>query len=85
MFAICSALLKSGGRFFVYGPFNYGGQYTSSSNRDFDGWLKQRDENSGIRDIAYVVDLAASQQHSLQLKEDIAMPANNRFLVFQKD
>ena len=27
----------------VYGPFNYDGQFTSDSNRQFNGWLKAAD------------------------------------------
>lgn len=74
--------LPVGGVFVVYGPFNYGGQFTSDSNRHFDAWLKARDADSGIRDCEAVMALAA--QHGLQLQDDHAMPANNRCLVFQK-
>lgn len=67
----------------VYGPFNYGGQYTSDSNREFDGWLKARDPSSGIRD-AEAVD-ALARRIGLHLVEDVAMPANNRCLVWRRD
>ena len=66
----------------IYGPFNYGGQFTSDSNRAFDAWLRQRDTRSGLRDFEAIVALAA--QHGLQLELDQAMPANNRTLVFHK-
>jgi len=66
----------------VYGPFNYGGDYTSDSNRDFDGWLKARDPQSAIRDFEAVDALA--QRIGLHLVEDIAMPANNRCLVWRR-
>ncbi|HEY9136488.1 MAG TPA: DUF938 domain-containing protein [Pseudomonadales bacterium] len=66
----------------VYGPFNYQGDFTSASNKDFDAWLKARDANSGIRDFEAVNELAASKQ--LVLVQDVAMPANNRLLVWQK-
>lgn len=66
----------------VYGPFNYGGQYTSDSNREFDGWLKVRDPSSGIRD-AEAVD-ALARRVGLRLVEDVAMPANNRCLVWRR-
>src|SRR5690606_7475166 len=42
-FAGAGATLASGGLLVVYGPFNYGGNYTSPSNADFDRWLKARD------------------------------------------
>jgi hypothetical protein len=66
----------------VYGPFNYGGAFTSDSNRAFDGWLKARDAASGIRDFEAVDALARAQR--LVLQADVAMPANNRLLVWQR-
>lgn len=66
----------------VYGPFNYAGAYTSDSNRDFDGWLKARDPASAIRDFEAVDALAAAI--GLRLHADIAMPANNRCLVWRR-
>lgn len=65
----------------IYGPFNYQGHYTSDSNRQFDHFLKQRDSESGIRDIEWIIALAQAQ--GLTLVEDIAMPTNNRLLHFK--
>jgi SAM-dependent methyltransferase len=70
------------GLLIAYGPFNYRGAYTSDSNREFDVRLKTRDPRSGIRDFE-AVDLLA-RAIGLQLREDIAMPANNRCLVWQR-
>ena len=64
----------------IYGPFNYNGDYTSESNARFDDWLKQRDPSSGIRDFESVEALA--RRVGLRLRNDLAMPANNRLLVF---
>ena len=66
----------------AYGPFNYGGAYTSDSNREFDGWLKARDPRSGIRDFEAVDALARGIR--LRLADDVAMPANNRTLVWRR-
>ncbi|MGO1069808.1 DUF938 domain-containing protein [Lysobacter sp. CA199] len=66
----------------VYGPFNYGGQFSSDSNREFDGWLKARDPVSGVRDFEAVDALAAGI--GLRLIEDVAMPANNRCLIWRR-
>ncbi|MBF5006580.1 DUF938 domain-containing protein [Diaphorobacter caeni] len=74
--------LPTGGRLVIYGPFNYGGAFTSDSNRAFDAMLRQRDPQSGIRHFEDVVALA--QNHGLRLLADHAMPANNRTLVFEK-
>jgi cyclopropane fatty-acyl-phospholipid synthase-like methyltransferase len=66
----------------VYGPFNYGGRFTSDSNANFDVWLKQRSAVSGIRDFEAVNALAESI--GLKLVADEAMPANNRTLVWKR-
>lgn len=70
------------GLFCCYGPFNYDGQFTSESNQRFDLWLKNRDPESGIRDFEAVNALAQAQ--GMSLLEDVAMPANNRLLVWKK-
>ena len=81
-FAGAGRVLATGGCLAVYGPFNYGGAFTSESNRHFDRWLKARDPHSGIRDNEPVQALAA--RAGLQPEADHAMPANNRLLVWRK-
>jgi cyclopropane fatty-acyl-phospholipid synthase-like methyltransferase len=81
MFAGIGQALLPGGRFCLYGPFNYDGQFTSESNASFDVWLKNRDPKSGVRDVAELNKLA--QKAGLKLTEDYEMPANNRILVWQ--
>ncbi len=66
----------------IYGPFNYGGKYTSDSNANFDQWLLNRDPLSGIRDFEAVMALA--ENVGLRLLKDNPMPANNRLLVLQR-
>ena len=61
-------MLSPGGRFFLYGPFNYNRQYTSGSNERFDQWLKGRDPQSGIRNIEDLTELAS--ESGLILKRD---------------
>lgn len=75
-------LLPAGGLFAVYGPFNYGGRYTSEGNARFDATLKARDPASGLRDVEALA--VAAGRAGLALAEDNAMPANNRLLVFRK-
>jgi SAM-dependent methyltransferase len=82
MFAGIGRVLAVGGILCLYGPFNYGGQFTSESNARFDAWLKNRDANSGVRDFEAINQLAEAQ--GLTLLRDIAMPANNRTLVWQR-
>ncbi|GAA4857289.1 DUF938 domain-containing protein [Luteimonas vadosa] len=81
-FAALDALLAADATVVVYGPFNYGGAHTSQSNRDFDAWLRARDPSSGIRDFEAVDALA--QGVGLRLVDDVAMPANNRCLVWRR-
>jgi cyclopropane fatty-acyl-phospholipid synthase-like methyltransferase len=66
----------------IYGPFNYGGRYTSDSNADFDQWLQARGSHMRIRD-AEAVD-ALAEVAGFDLIDDIAMPANNRTRVWQR-
>ena len=75
-------VLEEDGLLIVYGPFNYGGAFTSDSNRVFEQWLKDRDPASGIRDVEAVDALARGI--GLVLVEDNAMPANNRCLVWRR-
>ena len=82
LFRGVGAVIKSGGKFCLYGPFNYGGKYPSESNAHFDEWLKARDPKSGIRNFEALDEIAS--QHHLKLVHDYEMPVNNRILVWQK-
>ncbi|MGV8942732.1 DUF938 domain-containing protein [Thermomonas sp.] len=82
LFASLPAILASKALVIVYGPFNEGGRFSSESNREFDRSLKARDPRSGIRAIEALDAVAAAI--SLQRIDDVAMPANNRMLVWQR-
>lgn len=82
MFYGIASILNEGGHFCLYGPFNYDGQYTSESNRQFDGMLRERDPLSGIREFNALNALA--NKHGLHFVADHAMPANNRTLIWKK-
>jgi len=82
MIARIGAELPTDGVFCQYGPFNYGGRYTSDSNARFDLWLRQVDPAQGIRDFEAVEALAL--QAGLELVADHALPANNRLLEWIK-
>jgi SAM-dependent methyltransferase len=81
MFAHISTVLAPGGCVYLYGPFNYGGNFTSESNAKFDAWLKSRNPDSGIRDFEAICQLALAG--GLNLLRDIEMPSNNRILVWE--
>jgi cyclopropane fatty-acyl-phospholipid synthase-like methyltransferase len=75
-------VLADDGLLCLYGPFNYGGNFTSESNARFDEWLKAQNPLSGVRDFEALDKLANRQ--GLFLSQDIAMPANNRSLVWRR-
>jgi len=82
MFIHIGECLKLEGLFAQYGPFNYNGEYTSKSNKNFDVWLKQRNSLSCIKDFETIERLAS--ENKLKLFKDIEMPENNRILVWKK-
>ncbi len=81
LFAGLPAVMADDALLCIYGPFNYAGEFSSDSNRQFDAWLKARDPAAGIRDAEAVDALAAT--HGLRLVDDVAMPANNRLRLWQ--
>ena len=82
MFRGVGRLLPPQGLFAAYGPFNYAGNFTSDSNARFDGWLKERDPASGVRDFEALDELA--RLAGMRLDNDFTMPANNRMLCWRK-
>lgn len=82
-FTHAGTLLKDGGRLVVYGPFKYGGAFTTPSNEAFDGQLRTQNPVRGIRDFEWVNELA--QRNGLTLMSDTAMPANNQLLVWSSN
>ena len=70
------------GEFCVYGPFRYGGEFTSPSNAEFDAFLKRSNPEWGIRDFQHLNQLA--EEHGMKIQADHPMPANNQLLVWQK-
>ena len=74
--------LKSGGAMLLYGPFKYGGDFTTQSNADFDRFLRETYAGGGIKDIELLGQLAKEQ--GMYLEKDISMPANNQFLIWRK-
>jgi SAM-dependent methyltransferase len=82
MFEGVARALASHGFFFLYGPVNRNGEFTSDSNRAFDAYLRARDPRMGLRDDRVLAGLA--QAVRLQLVADYALPANNRGLVLRR-
>jgi hypothetical protein len=75
-------LLAPGLPLILYGPYLEEGVETAPSNVDFDRSLKARDPQWGLRQVAWIDELAA--QHSLRRTRKVAMPANNLTLVYRR-
>lgn len=65
-----------------YGPFNRDGGFTSESNAAFHHSLQARHPHMGLRDDRALLTLGHT--HDFALTDDVAMPANNRMLIFTK-
>ena len=77
-----SKCLKRLGIFCVYGPFRFGGEFTSPSNAQFDCSLKTNNSEWGIRDFEQLCQVA--DEEDLAFQHNYSMPANNQLLVFKK-
>ena len=77
-----SKCLKRLGIFCVYGPFRFGGEFTSPSNAEFDYSLKTNNPEWGIRDFEQLCQVA--EEEGLSFQHNYSMPANNQLLIFKK-
>ena len=85
----CAALMHGAagrlaphGQLLLYGPYVVEGIATAPGNVAFDADLRTRNPAWGIRRLADVA--AQAQSAGLQLRERVAMPANNLLLVFAR-
>ncbi len=82
LFAGASQVLDRNGLLICYGPFQDDGAHSAESNRQFDLMLRSRDFAMGIRDTRDLDRIA--RRHGLIRQADIALPANNRILIFRR-
>lgn len=82
LFRHAAAALSERGALVTYGPYRYADRPLEPSNETFDAWLKSVDPNRGIRLFEDVV--AAAAAHGFAEPQDVAMPANNRLLIFRR-
>jgi len=85
--ATCAALMRGAARhlsaqglLLLYGPYIVEGAATAPSNLAFDADLRARDAQWGLRQLGDVI--AQARAAGLNLRERVAMPANNFLLVF---
>jgi SAM-dependent methyltransferase len=81
LLAGAARVLRPRGLVLLYGPFHDGGVPTAASNVAFDAHLRSLDPAMGVRDALDLQEQAAAL--GLQPLADVAMPANNRTLIFQ--
>ena len=72
-------LLGAAAPLILYGPWIVAGVETAPSNLAFDADLKRRDPRWGLRDVADFA--AAAEPRGFTLRDQRAMPANNRMLL----
>jgi hypothetical protein len=82
MFVGLDVVLEPDATLVIYGAFNVGARFTSDSNAMFDADLKAGAPHMGLRDVEAVDALARAI--GFELLVDIAMPANNRCLVWRR-
>ncbi|WP_444910849.1 DUF938 domain-containing protein [Microbulbifer sp. TRSA005] len=75
-------LLEPNGLLVVYGPFKIDGSFIGPSNADFDTYLKERNPDSGIRDLEWLDQLASNV--GMRREELNYLPANNQLVVWRK-
>jgi cyclopropane fatty-acyl-phospholipid synthase-like methyltransferase len=74
--------LREGARVIIYGPFKYGGQFSSESDQELDRTLKEKDPMSGIRSFEDVNNVMTKNGFELTLDADL--PENNHLLIYTR-
>ncbi|HEY6942527.1 DUF938 domain-containing protein [Dokdonella sp.] len=82
LFAALPAVTTADAKLAIYGPFDVDGRHTSASNAAFDASLRARAPHMGLRDVAAVDALARAA--GFAFVDDVAMPANNRLLLWRR-
>ncbi len=82
LLAGAARVLRPGGLLLLYGPFHDGGVHTAASNAAFDAHLRSLDPAMGVRDAQELQEQASGL--GLNRLADVAMPANNRTLVLER-
>jgi hypothetical protein len=82
LFAGGNLALREAGLVYLYGPYSVQGRHTAPSNEAFDGALRARNPEWGVRDLEEVTRTA--DEHKFELVETVEMPANNLSVLFRK-
>ena len=82
LFSGAARVLRPAGRLCLYGPFLRRGKPPETGNAAFDAALRDRDPAMGLREIEALD--ALGEPLCLSRVADIAMPSDNRLLIWQK-
>ena len=82
LFSGAARVLRPTGRLCLYGPFLRRGTPPETGNAAFDAALRDRDPAMGLREIEALD--ALGEPLCLSRVADIAMPSDNRLLIWQK-
>lgn len=82
LFQGAARLLRAGAPLYLYGPYRRPDVVTAPSNEAFDGSLKARNPEWGLRDLEAVTALA--HDHGFSGPAITEMPANNLSVVFRR-
>lgn len=82
LFGGAGRILTAGAPLMLYGPFMRDGRHTAPSNADFDGWLKSKNPDYGVRDVDAVTRVAEAA--GFERTEIVSMPANNFSVFFRR-
>eukprot|EP00871_Galdieria_phlegrea_P004949 jgi/Galph1/5455/GphlegSOOS_G4084.1 len=82
LFRKAKEILAPGGILFIYAACKVNGEYTSESNKSFDGMLHDTNPEFGLRDTTDMKRLG--DENGLEFVEICEMPAANTALIFRK-
>lgn len=75
-------ILPFEGILYLYGAYKINNQHTTTSNQEFDNYLRSQNSAWGVRNLEDVIEVAV--KNNLTFEKKIPMPSNNFSLIFRK-
>jgi hypothetical protein len=83
LFEGAARVLPADGLMMLYGPFKREGRFSGDGDLGLEDWLKGLDPRFGIRDLDTEIRPLA-RSHGFVRDREIALPANNMLVVFER-
>lgn len=83
LFSGAAWVLPADGLLMLYGPFRREGRFSGDGDLGLEDWLKGLDPRFGIRDLDTEIRPLA-RSHGFMRDREIALPANNMLVVFER-